>query len=770
METFLALDRSSMEEVALRVLRKRFSDSQKQDFCEAVEKAKAVDHPHVARLRRGELTDFGALVSWQWIPGVDLRGLIRSHGLRAKVSLGLLGHILQGLGALHLQGVTHGDLHPGNVRVTPGGKAVLVGHVPCPQPASRFEEEDRVLRYSAPEWYAEGTLSPPSDVYSLGLVLYELFSGHPPIPAASARKSHLNQVKLNAVLEKGVSVNKAIPKELLLVLRNLLQVEIRQRWQSGNEVLEALEAILSDETSLYQASPLIPQHLNACLRQHTRSLLRATRNALAAEVPLSAASCLHRLGVFFDGSDFELRVEASEQLRRTLWFTFRRSAGQTESEAETTRRQALALQLTRAAQDLGATDLLRIVRMRLGATSKPGGPLGHLLPLPEDSATRRQHRRKLLREISRHPADDLKLLELACYTPKFHTTDATPMTEMRVDLLMQHRLYAAALYHRSACLADNGEDPMLLESLRDLLDRALDQITQGMESAASSPEEHPTFLPPPSQEEPTPLLRELLWTQLVPGTQSDLTQLERLLLSPEGEALPPWCISAVSARLPAKLRSRWGQYLLEEDPESILGHRDAWRLAQEAGDSEGEARHLLALGKRALREGALPYSLDLFRKARKILPEDPQVVSCLEQADHTAKQHREAAKALNGLKAHFEEDSHSQEFLPALEGLQESFPGYLPAQALLAETSEEAGETVRAAQLHEQLATVAFLVERRELARSHLVKLLRCDPENDDVLLALALLASDLPSGTPDELRTQVRQRMGLPVLQDASA
>lgn len=784
-ETFLAMDREAKEEVALRVIHWDFSEEEERTFLESVERAQQVDHLHVARLRSAERTEEGALVAWDWVPGIDLRDLTRSHGLQANVALGLLGQILQGLAALHERKLPHGDLHPGNVRITPEGRAILVGHIPPPvaRPCSRFPDSARILRYAPPEWHAEGTITPASDVYSLGLVLYELFTGHPPLPAASVNQHHLDQVKLNAVLEKGVSVNKAIPGELLLVIRNLLQIEIRQRWQSGGEVCQAIRAILSDEEVLEQVCPISERLLASSLRRHTRSLLRASRNALAAESPLIAAACLQRLGVLFDGSDFEMRVEAAEQLQKTLWFTFRRSAEEVDPVAERARLETLALLLTRGAGALGATNLQRISRKRLGAVASSEGPLARMLPVPEDPATREEHRRELCADVSRHPADDLKLLELATYTPGFHTTDATPLSEMRVDLLMQQGLYTAALYHRATCLADRGEDPMLLESMRDLLDRALEQLAQrlGIPETSSAPP-MPGGAPPPGSRHgrllafwdrfrPGPLppeaageLRDQLWTCLAPAREASPELQEQLVevLRASPGLLSPCSLPAVLSRLPPPLQEEWSQALLEEDPRSIPGLRGALIRARREQDVPQAVHYLLALGKRIVQEGALPYALDLFQKAQKLLPTSQEVENALALAEKATAQHREAAGVLRGLRAHLEEKEADAELVERLERLLEKHPGYLPALALRAEIAERTEDLPLAAALHGQLTAVALMVERPELARSHLVKLLRCDPRDDDALLALALLGVPPEGREAAELRDQVRVRSGL--------
>lgn len=507
LETFLALDERSMRDMVVRLPARPWPPGGEELFQADVEAARKLDSPFLAPFEYGELTDHGPVIAWEWVPGIDLRELLGTHGLEPRLALGILGRLLEGLAELHAHGLAHGDLHPGNVRITADGEVMLVGYVPRPfcGPTSRYPDDAKILRYAPPEWFAEGAVSPAGDVYALGLLLYELFTGHPPLPPATANRAHQNQVKLSAAMEAGTGVNPAIPEELLLVVRNLLQIEMRQRWSSAGSVRDALAAVLSEPASLEPTRPVPDRLLQPAIRRRNQSQLRQASQALAAEQPLKATCILHRLAELFDGQDFDLRVGAEDLMRRAIWHTFRLSSDPAARATERNRQEALALQLTHAARLLGLTDIQRVARRRLAVFARRDGPLKNLLPIPEDAATRQAHVTRLVQEASDRPADDLKLLELAVYTPGFHTTDASRFDEMRVDLLLKHELYHAAFYHRALALAERGRDPMLLESLNELLSLALSQVAAEYGIAAPPRAEgDPLSVPPAPGSLPPP--------------------------------------------------------------------------------------------------------------------------------------------------------------------------------------------------------------------------------------------------------------------------
>jgi hypothetical protein len=155
-------------------------------FHEEVRLARSVTHPNVCRVYDIGEAEGIPFISMEYVDGEDLASLLRRIGrLPRDKGIEIARQLCAGLAAAHIRGVLHRDLKPANVmidgrgqvRITDFGLAGLVGQV------ARREIRAGTPRYMAPEQLAGLSVSERSDIYSLGLVLYELFTGTPAFTA-----------------------------------------------------------------------------------------------------------------------------------------------------------------------------------------------------------------------------------------------------------------------------------------------------------------------------------------------------------------------------------------------------------------------------------------------------------------------------------------------------------------------------------------------------------------------------------------------------------
>jgi len=181
-EVYGADDLRLEQPVALKFLRKEIAADPhaRERFLSEVRLARAVTHPNVCRVH--DVGEHGELLylSMEYVDGEDLAGLLRRIGTpNRRKAVELAAQICAGLAAAHAKGVLHRDLKPANVmidgtgrvRIADFGLAMVVN-----------DERQRgclagTPAYMAPEQLAGGDATVKSDVYALGLVLYELFSG-----------------------------------------------------------------------------------------------------------------------------------------------------------------------------------------------------------------------------------------------------------------------------------------------------------------------------------------------------------------------------------------------------------------------------------------------------------------------------------------------------------------------------------------------------------------------------------------------------------------
>ncbi len=171
-------------------------------------------------------------------------GTIRSLGAvgRSELLMSIACQLVDALKAVHAAEVLHRDIKPSNILLTDTGQVFLtdfsLAKVESPGfDITRSDEFVGTLRYCAPE-SLDGVYSKQGDIYSLGLVLFELFSLATPFESSSRRE--LLTRKMSGVVPELANHSSSIPEPMLVVLRRMMQYDPAARYQSADEVVEAL--------------------------------------------------------------------------------------------------------------------------------------------------------------------------------------------------------------------------------------------------------------------------------------------------------------------------------------------------------------------------------------------------------------------------------------------------------------------------------------------------------------------------------------------------
>ncbi len=162
---------------------------------------------------------------------------------RHDLLLSIARQLVEALQAVHAADVLHRDIKPSNILLTNSGQVFLTDFSLAKVESTGFDitrsdEFVGTLRYCAPE-SLDGVYSPQGDIYSLGLVLFELFSLTTPFQAKT-RRELLNK-KLSGVVPEMGSHAGAIPKSLMQIMQRMTAYDSTRRYQSAGEVLKALE-------------------------------------------------------------------------------------------------------------------------------------------------------------------------------------------------------------------------------------------------------------------------------------------------------------------------------------------------------------------------------------------------------------------------------------------------------------------------------------------------------------------------------------------------
>lgn len=180
-EVFRAADLTLGQPVALKFLPQSMIDpSMLERFRNEVRIARRISHPNVCRVYDIGETGDQVFLSMEYVDGEDLSSLLRRTGrLPRDQALEIARKICAGLAAAHDKGVLHRDLKPSNIMLTARGE-VLIMDFGLAGLAHEIEDvRSGTPAYMAPEQLAGREVTARSDMYALGLVLYELFTGQP---------------------------------------------------------------------------------------------------------------------------------------------------------------------------------------------------------------------------------------------------------------------------------------------------------------------------------------------------------------------------------------------------------------------------------------------------------------------------------------------------------------------------------------------------------------------------------------------------------------
>ena len=247
-DVWLAEDAHLQREVALKVLHPRFAQDTEfvERFRREAEAAAGLQHPNiVAVYDRGEV-DGTYYIAMQYLQGSTLKQLIDA-GLSPQQAAGLIRQVLEGARFAHRHGIVHRDLKPQNVIVDAEGKATVTDFGIAQAGVSEITQAGSVLgtpHYLSPEQAQGFEVTAVSDLYSVGVMLYEALTGRVPFEGDSAVAVAMKQVSQPP--QRPSSIKPEVSPALDAVVMRALEKEPGRRFQSADAFIAAIDAALKD--------------------------------------------------------------------------------------------------------------------------------------------------------------------------------------------------------------------------------------------------------------------------------------------------------------------------------------------------------------------------------------------------------------------------------------------------------------------------------------------------------------------------------------------
>ncbi len=242
-EVYRAMDLTLGQSVALKFLPEEAARNQGllERFHGEVRVARVVSHPNVCRVYDIGQVEGMPFISMEYVDGEDLASLLTRIGrLPADKAVDTGRKLCAGLAAAHDRGVIHRDLKPQNIMINKRGEVVIMdfGLAAIAGELTGAEARNGTPAYMSPEQIKGSVVTAKSDIYALGLVLYELFTGKRPFDAHSLQQ--LMDMQEAAQLTSMTSVAADIDPTVEKVIRRCLDPDPAKRPASALNVLAAL--------------------------------------------------------------------------------------------------------------------------------------------------------------------------------------------------------------------------------------------------------------------------------------------------------------------------------------------------------------------------------------------------------------------------------------------------------------------------------------------------------------------------------------------------
>ncbi len=241
-DIYRALDHQLQREVAAKILRDPLAKDQsfQENFLHEARAAANLSHPNIVTIFDFGRDDDTLYIVMEYITGADLKTLIRRRKLLAPLeAVELMIKISDGVGYAHRAGLVHCDLKPQNILITPDNKIKITDFgvsraLATIQPDEHSDVVWGSPQYFSPEQASGGAPSPASDVYSLGVILYEMITGQPPFVADNA--ADLAQLHLTAEPIHPRLIEPSIPESLQQIVLKVLAKEPSSRYRTADQL------------------------------------------------------------------------------------------------------------------------------------------------------------------------------------------------------------------------------------------------------------------------------------------------------------------------------------------------------------------------------------------------------------------------------------------------------------------------------------------------------------------------------------------------------
>ncbi len=302
---YLGRDRGSDERVAIKVLSQRMANDEKASrrFAKEARLMSTVDHPAIARLIEFNRSGDTTYLAMEYVPGGSLADFTRTHQkLNETLVVSAVADAARGLNVAHQMGMVHRDIKPANLLLSARGeRSFQSGELDQSESeplikvadfglAKNFDPAESMAMtqtgmimgtpyYMAPEQCRGEEVGPATDVYALGITLFQCLSGR--LPYQGQTPVDIFRLHCDAPIPKLRSVAETVSDAIQEVIEKCLAKNPNARYQNAGELFQDLEGLLTGTRTSIQSHPAVPTpNAAGILRYQFQWKLRSSAESL----------------------------------------------------------------------------------------------------------------------------------------------------------------------------------------------------------------------------------------------------------------------------------------------------------------------------------------------------------------------------------------------------------------------------------------------------------------------------------------------------------
>jgi len=317
-EIFLAEDLMMKRAVVIKALKPGTSEENRLRILKEAQAAGSLNHPNICPIFGIEKDETNYYLIMPFIDGINLDQLIKSKQLELKTILKIAIQIAEGLVEAHHNGILHRDIKPGNIMLDRNGRVIILdfGLAKDLRCKEKGLTADGIVMgtvaYMSPEQARGVPLDQRSDIFSFGILIYELLFGENPFYEPEQFNTMSN------IVHKELEINGDIPTELKNLLQQMLQKDPEKRPDDCLEIKNRLTSILNSLSQKKESKEEQTEIISAAENQQLQKLL-AKKESVSSSKELK--NLVNRVIAFKASTEKVGSLKKSKQLKLKKFVT-----------------------------------------------------------------------------------------------------------------------------------------------------------------------------------------------------------------------------------------------------------------------------------------------------------------------------------------------------------------------------------------------------------------------------------------------------------------